>query len=343
MQAIVFHGKFNVTLEDLAEPTPAAGEVLIEVAYSAICGSDLHGYLGHSARRNAHVPLVMGHEFTGRIVALGDGVQGLATGDRATVQPAIACGTCPACRAGKSYICPTMKILGIERAGAFTKLVRVPADRVFKLPAGLSALNGALTETLAVEVHVFRHQAPPLPRCCVILGAGAQGLLAVQLARLAGATEIVCTDLMPWRLELARKFGATRTVQVDKEDPVAVVKKLTDNWGADYVVDTAGVEISRQQGIAMLAPGATLTLIGLGKGETLINALPIVGKELCIRGSYAYTDDDFARALELLASGQVAVPEMLQVMPLADGVSAFDRLVNAPTGLTKVVLQVCGE
>jgi 2-desacetyl-2-hydroxyethyl bacteriochlorophyllide A dehydrogenase len=232
-----------------------------------------------------------------------------------------------------------MVILGIERAGAFAPYVTVPVDRVFRLPAGLDDLTGALAETLAVEVHLFRNLSAPLLRTVVVLGAGAQGLLAVRLARLAGAAQVIVSDVMPHRLELAQQMGATTIIHANHEDVPARVMALSENWGAELVVDTAGVPITRQQGLASLAPGGTLSLIGLGKGETTLDFVPVVGKELSIRGSYCYSDDDFYRSMELLASGQVRVSDMIQVAPLREGVTYFDRLTRQPDGLTKVLLK----
>lgn len=344
MQALIFHGTKQLAVEQVPEPRIAAHEALIKVSACGICGSDLHGYLGHSPRRSASVPLIMGHEFTGQIAEFGSEVglevrQKFAVGDRVVIQPQISCGRCRACQSGYYNVCPNMKLLGIERAGGFAEYVAVPADRLFALPANLSEAEGSLTETLAVEVHLFRTMAAPLLRTVVILGAGAQGLLAVQLARLAGASQIVVADLVPQRLALAGQMGATRTVQADSEDVVKTVLALTDNWGADFVLEAVGVPLLRQQALAMIAPHGTIGLIGLGKGETTLNVLPIVNKEITIRGSYCYTDDDFQRSIELISSGQIKVQSMLYEAPLGEGIPYFERLIEEPAHLTKVLLR----
>lgn len=344
MQALIFHGARRLTVEETPAPHPGPNDVLIRVDACGICGSDLSGYVGHSPRRNARIPLIMGHEFAGQVVEVGREAQrgaqeGLTPGDRVVVQPLIPCGACPACRAGQTNICPHMAVLGIERAGAFAELVCAPANRVFKLPAGMSALDATLTETLAVQARVFRTMTPPLLRTVVVLGAGPQGLLAAQLAGLAGASSVIVTDLVAHRLQMAREMGATHAIHSDREDVVERVKDLTGGWGAEYVVDTTGAPAARQQGVAALAPGGTLVLIGLGTGETTLNFLPVVNRELHIRGSYAYTDDDFLRALELIAAGRVRVREMIHAAPLAEGAQFFERLVTQPEKLVKVVLQ----
>jgi L-iditol 2-dehydrogenase len=339
MQALVFHGIHQLIVEDAPEPVLAPGEVLVQVAACGICGSDLHGYLGHSPRRTRSIPLIMGHEFTGQVAALGPDVpDGLRVGQRVVVQPQISCGRCRACRAGLTNICPNMAILGIERAGGFAERVVVPAHRLFPLPDALSDQEGALVETLAVEVHLFRQMARPLMRTVVVLGAGAQGLLAVQLARRTGASQIIVTDMVPHRLRLAEQMGATATLRADGE-VVATIMRLTGGWGADFVVDAAGAAATRRQGVAMLAPGGTLGLVGLGPGDTPVDFGPVINRELTLQGSYCYSDDDFMLALELIAAGHIQVSAMLEVAPLREGASCFEQLLDPAGSLTKVLLQ----
>lgn len=339
MQALVFHGTRQISLEDYPVPTPPPGEVLLQVTACGICGSDLHGYLGHSPRRSAHIPLIMGHEFAGNIVALGENVSGtLATGQRVVVQPQISCGQCRACRAGKRNICPNMAILGIERHGGFAEFVSVPANRVFPIPEGMDDVTASLTETLAVEVHLFRQFSPLYPRTAVILGAGAQGLFAVQLARNAGAEQIIVSDMVDDRLQLATALGADITIRPDREDAVKRVLQATDGWGADFVVDAVGAPATRTQGVAMLAPAGTLALVGLGVGETTMNFLPIINKELRVFGSYCYTDDDFILSLSMLASGSISAEGLRHRALLSEGGVYFQRLTNNPEGFAKVIL-----
>lgn len=340
MQALVFRGVKQIEVEEVPEPKVGSDEVLIQVAYCGICGSDLHGYLGHSARRNRSIPLVMGHEFSGRVVAWGAEAAGrFAEGQRVTVQPSIGCRVCPACRSGRDWLCPNIRIIGIEQAGGFAPLVTAPAHRVFTLPDELSDEDAALTETLAVEVHLFRQSAPSLIRSLLILGAGAQGLLALQLARLSGVPEIIVTDVVPARLRLAESMGATHVLNAKKQDVVAEVKARTGGWGVEFAIETAGLPVSRQQGVQSLAPGGSLVLIGLGEGVTTFDYLPVVARELSIRGSYCYSDDDFSRSLELLTTRQVRTEGLLTSLPLTEGPAAFASLTSDPGDKIKVLLQ----
>lgn len=140
------------------------------------------------------------------------------------------------------------------------------------------------------------------------------------------------------RLELASQLAHV-TVHAREADVVQIVKERTDDWGVELAVDAAGTEITRQQGVAAIAPRGTLVLVGLGHGETTINYLPVVNRELIVRGSYCYTDDDFQRALEIIADGQIDAGKMIHVAPLTDGVDLFEKLATDPAGLAKVVLK----
>ncbi|MDE2125292.1 MAG: alcohol dehydrogenase catalytic domain-containing protein [Armatimonadetes bacterium] len=339
MKALVFRGERQLAVEEAPEPRPAAGEALIEVSCCGICGSDLSGYLGHSARRNRSVPLIMGHEVCGTVRDITPGAgDAVAIGDRVALQPVIACGTCPACRRGSPHLCPSMSLIGIERHGGFAPLLAAPVNRLFPIPDSLPDSAAALCETLAVEVHLFREFAPPLLRCTVVLGCGPQGLLAIQLARLAGANPIVAVDIAPYRLETARKMGAAFTVDARSDSVNGQVMALTDGWGSEFVVETSGASAMRAGAPGLVAPGGTLALIGLGAGETEMNFLPVVAKEIRIQGSYCYRDDDFVRALELLSTGSIDTAGMTTVSPLADGAQLFDTLVTDPGRLVKVLL-----
>jgi 2-desacetyl-2-hydroxyethyl bacteriochlorophyllide A dehydrogenase len=344
MQALVFRGERQIEIEEVQTATPGENELLIEVAYCGICGSDVSGYLGHSPRRNRSIPLVMGHEFSGRVVAAGAGVKDPAiVGQRVAVQPISSCGRCHACRAGQRQICPNMSLIGIERAGAFAPYVTVPADRAFVLPDYLADKDAALAETLAVEVHLFRRQAASLLRSVLVLGAGAQGMLAVQLAAKVGVETIIVTDVVPERLTAALGMGATHTLNAKETDVPKAVMELTFGWGAELAIETTGVPAARVSGANSLAPGGTLGLVGLGDGVTTLNVLPIVAKELNVRGSYSYNDDDFQRSLELLASGAIRTDDMVTILPLTAGPAAFVDLVEHPSGSVKVLLDLAGS
>lgn len=340
MQALVYYGKGDLRYESVATPILRSGEVLIKVEACGICGSDLHGYLGHSPRRNATIPLIMGHEISGRIAGLGENVPlHLSDEMRVIVQPQFSCGICPACLAGNTNVCPKSGLIGIERHGGFAEFVAVPADRVFPIPDDLSAERAAMVETLAVEVHAFERYVPPHIETLAVIGAGAQGLLVVQLAKLRGIPRIIVLDLISERLELAKMLGATHTIDAHNEDAVERVLHITEGWGADVVIDAAGGVKARQQGVRMLAPAGICILIGLGKGETEIDFNPVIMRGQTLQGSYTYTDTAFQNALSLLISEQIMVDGLLTTAPLAEGVRLFRQLTTSLASVVRVMFK----
>ncbi|HEV2474086.1 MAG TPA: zinc-binding dehydrogenase, partial [Chthonomonadales bacterium] len=230
-------------------------------------------------------------------------------------------------------------LIGIERQGGFAPLVAVPANRLFPLADHIDDAVAAFAETLAVEVHLFRTQIPPLARNLLILGAGAQGLLALQLARMLNIADILVSDVEPERLRIAHELGATVTIDAREKDPVAIAKERTEGWGLEVAIDTSGSPAARIHGAQSLAPAGLLCLIGLGVGPTTVDMLPIVSREISIRGSYCYTDDDFARSLELLTDGSVRCDKLLSLAPLNAGPQEFEALIQSPGNRVKVLLQ----
>jgi len=336
MKALVYTAPYRVELQELPQPQPGPGEVLIEVAAAGICGSDVHGFRGRSARRKP--PLVMGHEFTGHVVALGPGVEDLPLSQRVVVNPILPCGVCEWCLSGRTQICPYRKLIGMDRPGAFAEFVSVPRRAIFPLPEGMSPTLGTMAEALANAVHIIQHSAAGLMRGVAVVGAGTQGLLALQMARLAGISPRLITDVELYRLEVAQRLGADLAINAREQDPVQAVSKFTGERGVDLVIEAVGVNATRQQAIAMAAPGGRIVLLGLHEVKSELDCQAIVTCELTVRGSYAYSSYDFLTALDLLASERVEVRSWLDEAPLADGQRVFEALADHPGRLIKVVL-----
>jgi len=339
VKALVFRQVEELVVDDVAEPEPGPDDVIVEVLLAGICGSDIHGYLGHSDRRMNNLPLVMGHEIVGRVVRRGRNVvAGPVIGDRVVIQPMIACHACADCRAGHANVCPNMQIIGIELPGGFATHVAVPAKLAFQVPSTLSNEQAVMAEPLAIEVRLYREYAASLQRNVLILGAGSQGLLAVQLARMMGVPQIIVSDPVDERLDLALELGATDVVHALEEDVPTAVKKLTNGVGAELAAETAGASAARQNGLDALARGGTFAIVGLGQSHTSINFLDLVSQEKSIRGVYCYTDDDFARAIEILATQRIRLEPMISVLPLECGATAFASIVAGTQESVKILL-----
>jgi 2-desacetyl-2-hydroxyethyl bacteriochlorophyllide A dehydrogenase len=329
----------DLAIDDVADPEPGSDEVIVEVLLAGICGSDIHGYLGHSDRRMNNLPLVMGHEVVGQVIRLGTGVvAGPAIGDRVAIQPMIACHACIACRSGHPNVCPNMQIIGIELPGGFATHVAVPARLAIPVPCSLTNEQAVMAEPLAIEVRLYREYAASLQRNVLILGAGSQGLLAVQLARMMGIPQIIVSDTLHDRLQLALRLGATDVIHALEEDVPARVMSLTHGVGVELAAETAGASAARQNGLDSLARGGTFAIVGLGQGHTSIDFLDLVSQEKSVRGVYCYTDDDFARAIEILTTQRIHVEPMISVLPLECGADAFASIVDGTQKSVKILL-----
>jgi 2-desacetyl-2-hydroxyethyl bacteriochlorophyllide A dehydrogenase len=339
MRSLVLTGVGQIEFAETRRPAAAPGEVVVDVSLAGICGSDVHGYLGHSDRRSRNLPLVMGHEVVGRVASIGSGtVTNLTIGDRVVVQPMTVCHACRPCRRGLTNLCENMAILGIESQGAFAEQVAFPANQAFGVPDEMSDHLAAMVEPLAIEVRAMRVLAGALPRSVLVLGAGSQGVLAIHLARIMGVPRIIATDTIQHRIDLALNAGATDGLLAGSEDIPKTVMEITDGDGVDLAIETAGAGPARRDGLASLASGGTLALVGLGSADTSFNALDIVASEKRIQGVYCYSDDDFTRAIEILASGAIDVEPLIGVQGLSTGSAAFASIVDGSANAVKTLL-----
>ncbi len=315
MRALVWHGTRALELEQLPDPDPAEGEVVLEVEVAGICGSDLHGYRGHPGPRVP--PLVLGHEVVGRVA-----------GDAFTLYPVIGCGTCERCLAGEDNLCPTWRLIGMHRAGVFAERVAVPQKSLVPVPAGLEAGRAVLAEPLACCVGALRpHAAGPGTRLLVV-GCGPLGLLTVFLAARAGA-EVAVADPLEERRALAERLGASSTL-ADAGDAAA--------GSFELVVDAAGFEPTWRASIEAVRAGGAVVVLGLGQAEGTFPMASVVRRAIAVRGQFAYSRSDFAEAVEVLAAGDLPL-DWISEAPLDEGAEAFANLVDRPAEHAKVLLR----
>lgn len=339
MKALVYVAPFAMEIRDLDVPEPAPGDVIIRVATAGICGSDLLGFRGKSRIRVP--PMVMGHEFTGTVEALGTSVKHLTAGERVLVQPVVGCGSCVLCRGGRANICPDRRMLGAHLPGAFAEFVRAPAGAVYPLPDDLGDVEGTLVEPLSNALHVLGlgGQQSLLAGTVVVLGAGALGILTACMARLSGASRVIVTDVNEFRLGVARRLGADCVL--DARDP-ETTRKILDitGGGARLIIDAAGYTFSRQQAIAVAAPGSTVVLLGLGEPVSELSMIDVINREIALRGSYSCTDEEFRRAIAILAEDKVDTSGWIEMASLTEGQHWFERLTAAAGDPIKVVFRL---
>jgi len=324
MRAAVYQRRGALRVEARETPQPREGEVLVSVAYCGICGTDLHMVNDGWGRPGS----IGGHEYTGHVVRVGPGVEGLAAGDRVAGGPEAGCGECGYCLAGRSMLCPARNTPGVsEFQGAFADFIRVEQSQLIRIPEGLSLRAAALAEPLAVALHGITRSRIRSGARVLITGAGPIGLLTLAALRARAFDDITVSEPAPTRCALAKKLGARATVGPDelKAPPMP----FTIAEGAyDAVFECSGKASAVETGLGLLTKGGSLVLQGTGAESPRLDAHRVLLNELVITGAYCYDDDGVAQALELLASGRLPVDELLhpEDIPLAEIGSAFDAL-----------------
>ena len=338
MRALVYTGPGRVEMQDVARPTAGTGDVLLAIEVAAVCGSDIHGFLGHSERRKPG--LVLGHEAVGTIEEVHPSVAGWKAGQRVVVNPLITCGACAACLAGRQNLCAQWKVLGLDRTqGTYADFVALPASCLYAFPEGLTEQEAVLTEPLANVVHYFRISMTEVPDSMAVLGAGPIGILTLVLAKRRGIGRLVVVDTNEERLDVARRLGADAVVVSGREDPVEAVRRGTDG-GAEVVVETAGITATRRQAVGCCRRGGRLVFVGLGDNESSLPWIEMIRDEKTVFTTFAYTPRDFAAALRIVASRQIDLRPWTETRPLADGQAGFEKIAYAPGSTLKMVFEV---
>jgi 2-desacetyl-2-hydroxyethyl bacteriochlorophyllide A dehydrogenase len=339
MNALVYYGPEDLRLSEIADVTPAAGEVLIRVRACGICGSDVHGYLGITGRRIP--PMVMGHEFSGEVAEVGAGVTGIRVGDRVAPYPVIFCGDCGPCRQGNVHVCLHKKALGVlECNGAMAEYVALPAKLLFKLADTVSYEVGSMMEPLAVSYRGVNHAGDLTGKNVLIVGAGTIGLLAMALVKMRNPASIFVSDLSDTRLGVAKKMGADYTVNPSSGNVSDVISRGTGGAGVDVAFEAVGATPTVQQAMAALRVGGTAVWIGNSAKTVTVNMQEIVTRELCIFGTFLYTFKEFGDVVDLLNSGKLNVEPMISLRApmMEQGVELFAKLAKDPGPLIKVIL-----
>jgi 2-desacetyl-2-hydroxyethyl bacteriochlorophyllide A dehydrogenase len=336
VKALVWEAPRVLAMREQSQPEPQAHEVLIKVAYAGICGSELSGYLGHNALRTP--PLVMGHEFSGEVVALGSEADPtLAVGTSVTVNPLVSCGVCAACQQQLPHLCEVRQLIGAGRPGAFAEYLRVPTTQVVPLPSLLALRSGALTEPCAVAVRVGELAGPLAGETALVLGAGAIGLLVLQVLKQQGASQIFIADRDPARLAMGEALGGV-PIDARSQNAVQVVRSTADRHGVALAVDAVGAAATRAQCVGAVRSGGTVILSGLHEETSAMPVAEIIRREIVLRGCFCYTNENFQAALALLSQGAITLEPWIVEAPLSEGGAWFDRLIDAPGDVAKVLL-----
>lgn len=309
MKAMVFTAPSVVEMQDVPEPSVGAGEVLVHVEASGICGSELHGIRKPGFRVP---PLVMGHEFAGTT----------DDGRPVVVNPILSCGHCDTCLRGLRHVCREREIIGIHRPGGFAERVAVPETALTPLPAEVDWRSAASIEPAANAVHAWALAGRPSGARVAIMGAGPIGLFCLLVALNGGAARVDVVDRSPDRLEVATRLGAS-----------AVSTELVDEY--DVTFEAVGVAATREQAVSHVVPGGLSVWIGLADAAATVDAAALIRTEKRVLGSFAYTNEDFHTALQASPGWDLS---WVSSFPLAEGSEVFTGLMNGASAPIKALL-----
>lgn len=322
MKALVYQSVETLAFRDVPMATPDIGEHLIRIESVGICGSDMHAYLGHDARRPA--PLILGHEAAGVIE------EGPLAGRRVTINPLVACGTCQACTGGRENLCPDRQIISLPpREGAFAQFVAMPEANLVTVPDSIPLNKAALAEPLAVSWHAAKLGLaalhPSMERRAVVIGGGAIGLAASLALKAMGMETVTIVEPNQMR----RSFLAERCGQDVQE---------TVNHPAPLVVDAVGYAATRASASAAVMPGGVIVHVGLGEDAGGLDVRRMTLQEVTFIGTYTYTAQDFRDTAQAIFDGRLGPLDWIDERPLADGSKAFLDLKMGLVAAPKIIL-----
>jgi threonine 3-dehydrogenase len=323
--------------EDVARPELGHNDVLIKIRKTAICGTDIHIYEWNEwAQETIPVPMTVGHEFTGEIVELGSEVKGLEVGQRVSGEGHVTCGHCRNCRAGRRHLCPNTRGIGVNRPGAFADYLTLPAVNVYPMPdsvpdeiaAFLDPLGNATHTTLSFDL---------VGEDVLITGAGPIGCMGAAIAKHVGARRVVVTDLNDYRLKLAKKLGADRTVNVATDSLEGAMRELGLREGFDVGLEMSGNAQALNQMIGKMVNGGKVALLGLPPANVEIDLNQVIFKGLFMKGIYGREMfETWYKMIAMLDSGLDIRPVLTHEFPVGDFQKAFDTLLGGQSG--KVIL-----
>jgi len=322
MKALVYEGVEQIAFRDVPDATPRAKEHLIRVEAVGICGSDMHAYLGHDARRPA--PLILGHEAAGVVVG------GQMDGARVTINPLVTCGVCAACVSGRENLCANRQIISMPpREGAFAQYVAMPEANLVQVPKDVPLAKAALAEPLAVSWHAVRLATealhPKMERRALVIGGGAIGLAAALALRAMGVEDVTISEPSALRRDyLAGGEAFNLTERPDGAFPI--------------VIDAVGYAATRATASACVAPGGVIAHVGLGEDAGGLDIRRMTLQEITFIGTYTYTVEDFRQTAQAIFDGRLGALDWIEERALSDGAQAFRDLRNGDVAAPKIIL-----
>lgn len=344
MRALVKEERgFGATLKEVPVPVPSRGEVLIRVEATSICGTDVHIYEWDAwAASRVNPPYVFGHEFSGEVVELGEGTKRLKLGDRVSAETHIVCHQCKQCLRGQYHICKNTKIIGVDTQGCFAEYVVMPEENLWVNPEDMPAGIASIQEPMGNAVHTVL-ASDVSAKTVAIVGCGPIGLMAVSVAKAAGAAEVVAIDVNPYRLELARTMGADVVIDSRHDDVLERIERMTDGDGIDVVCEMSGHPAAIRQAFEMVTAGGDVNILSLPVKPVEIDLTNhVVFKGVRVQGiTGRKMYETWSQVSAFLSSGKVDVrPLITHTLPLERFEEGFELMRQGKCG--KVVLQPRG-
>ena len=331
------HSQQGIWLEDTAKPEVGHNDLLIKIRKTAICGTDMHIYNWDDwAQKTIPVPMVVGHEYVGEVVDMGQEVQGFNVGDRVSGEGHITCGHCRNCRAGRRHLCRNTEGVGVNRAGAFAEYLVIPAFNAFKIPDNISDDLASIFDPFGNAVHTAL-SFDLVGEDVLITGAGPIGIMAAAVARHVGARHVVITDVNPYRLALAEKMGVTRAVNVAEENLKDVMNQLGMTEGFDIGLEMSGVPVAFCDMLNNMNNGGKIAMLGIPPQDVAIDWNQVIFKGLVIKGIYGREMfETWYKMASLIQSGLDISPIITHQFSIDEFQQGFDTMGSGHSG--KVIL-----
>lgn len=320
--------------KEMVDPNPAAGEAVVRVHLVGICGTDMHIFCGK--RDDVVLPRIMGHELSGEVIAIGEGVSNVCIGDRVVLDPVMACGKCKACRSGYANVCADVKCYGVQMDGGFRDLITVPAAQLYRIPDGVSDEDAALIEPFSIASNILERAQAKNGEKLVIIGAGTVGLTILQGAKGMGL-EVLISDMVDTKLEKARSMGADVVLNNGQENLAEKVAVFAPE-GPDIVIDAVGIAPLLEQCIDLCGPRSRVVVIGFDGTKAAISPVQITKRELTLVGS-RMNAHRFPEALCWFANKTVNPSAMIEkIFPVEEIQQAFEIAVSNPS-FSKILIR----
>ena len=341
MRAAIIEGARSLVIEERPDPVPGPGEVLVRIRATGVCGSDVHGFEGLIPDRR-RPGLIMGHESSGEVVEIGSAAVGWEVGDRVAIDPQIYCGQCYSCLRGWQHLCDNRLNLGSSmnsfHDGTLCELISLPPRQLHGIPEPVSFGEAAMVEPASCAVHIFNRAHLDVGSTVAVIGTGAIGLVAVQVAKLMGAGTLIAVDKDPDRLQLAAGFGADLVVDSTAEDPVERIMAESGGRGADAVVEAVGISLTYSWALQAVRKRGKLMALGYVDEGVSFPMRTLIFREIAVLGCTGFTNESDT-VLDLVAKGALDVNSLItHDFPLEKVQAAFEAAADPSTQSIKVMV-----